>query len=80
VALRVVAGTFSVLEHTPLTAMGLTLLACCETDLASHILVVGHHGSMTSSRRTFLNAVGASTFIVSAGPTSYRASYYLTSW
>jgi competence protein ComEC len=33
--------------------------------------VVGHHGSKTSSRQAFLNAVGASTFIVSAGPTKY---------
>ena len=34
-------------------------------------MVVGHHGSMTSSRRAFLNAVSASVFIVSSGPTKY---------
>ena len=48
-----------------------TLLDCCASDLAAHILVVGHHGSKTSSRTAFLDAVGASTFIVSAGPTKY---------
>ena len=47
------------------------LLACCAADLAAQVLVVGHHGSETSSRQAFLNAVGASTFIVSAGPTKY---------
>jgi hypothetical protein len=34
-------------------------------------MVVGHHGSRTSSRQAFLNAVGATTFIVSSGPTKY---------
>src|SRR5437660_11053518 len=47
------------------------LLACCTSDLAANILVAGHHGSKTSSRKAFLDAVGASTFIVSAGPTKY---------
>jgi beta-lactamase superfamily II metal-dependent hydrolase len=47
------------------------LLACCASDLSAHILVAGHHGSKTSSRQLFLNAVGASTSIVSAGPTKY---------
>lgn len=36
-------------------------------------LVVGHHGSMTSSRRAFLDAVGASTFIISSGPHPYSS-------
>lgn len=48
-----------------------SLLACCASELPAKILVVGHHGSKTSSRRAFLNAVGASVFIVSAGPTKY---------
>ena len=48
-----------------------SLLACCAADLAAEVLVVGHHGSETSSREAFLNAVGASTFIVSSGPTKY---------
>ena len=47
------------------------LLACCAADLAARVMVVGHHGSMTSSRRAFLNAVSASVFIVSSGPTKY---------
>lgn len=47
------------------------LVTCCASDLAAHVLVVGHHGSRTSSRRAFLDAVGASTFIVSSGPLKY---------
>jgi competence protein ComEC len=47
------------------------LLACCASALNSDILVAGHHGSKTSSRVAFLDAVGATTFIVSAGPTKY---------
>jgi hypothetical protein len=35
--------------------------------------VVGHHGSRTSSRSAFLDAVGAKYFIVSAGPTKYAS-------
>ena len=48
-----------------------TLLACCTSDLAANVLVVGHHGSKTSSRRALLDAVKASVFIVSSGPTKY---------
>jgi hypothetical protein len=40
-------------------------------ELAAEVLVVGHHGSETSSRQAFLNAVGASTVIVSSGPMKY---------
>lgn len=47
------------------------LLACCAADLKADVLVVAHHGSMTSSRRAFLNAVGAKLFVVSSGPTKY---------
>lgn len=47
------------------------LLACCAADLKAEVLVVGHHGSKTSSRTKFLGAVGAQIFIVSAGPTKY---------
>ncbi|WP_135213173.1 SH3 domain-containing protein [Vitreimonas flagellata] len=39
--------------------------------LASDILIVGHHGSRTSSRRDFLDAVGADLFVVSSGPKRY---------
>lgn len=47
------------------------LVACCVADLRSDVLVVGHHGSMTSSRREFLDKVQASTFIISSGPHPY---------
>jgi beta-lactamase superfamily II metal-dependent hydrolase len=48
-----------------------TLLACCTSELAADVLVVGHHGSKTSSRKALLDAVNATIFIVSAGPTKY---------
>ena len=47
------------------------LLACCATNLAADVMIVGHHGSRTSSRRAFLDAVAASVFIVSSGPFKY---------
>lgn len=47
------------------------LLACCTADVKADLLIVGHHGSKTSSRTAFLNAVGANLFIVSSGPTKY---------
>jgi competence protein ComEC len=47
------------------------LLDCCLTDLKAEVLIVGHHGSKTSSRTKFLDAVAAKTFIISAGPTKY---------
>jgi competence protein ComEC len=48
------------------------LLACCAADLRSDMLVVGHHGSLTSSRRAFLDAVGASIYAISSGPYPYK--------
>jgi competence protein ComEC len=47
------------------------LLACCVADLKAEVLVAGHHGSKTSSRKKLLDAVGATIFIISAGPTKY---------
>lgn len=47
------------------------LLACCRDELHADVMVVGHHGSKTSSRKVFLDAVGAKTFVVSSGPTKY---------
>ncbi len=44
------------------------LLNCCKEDLKSDILVVGHHGSKTSSRKLFLDAIGAKMFILSSDP------------
>jgi beta-lactamase superfamily II metal-dependent hydrolase len=48
------------------------LLVCCAADLKSDVLVVGHHGSLTSSRSAFLDVVGASIYAISSGPYPYR--------
>lgn len=50
------------------------LAACCARELKSDVLVVGHHGSMTSSRNLLLDVVGASAFIVSSGPFKYSGT------
>jgi competence protein ComEC len=47
------------------------LLACCAAELAANVLVAGHHGSMTSSRRAFLDAVNPRFAILSSGPVRY---------
>lgn len=47
------------------------LLACCVSDLKADVMVSGHHGSMTSSRRAFLDAVAPSIFVISSGPNPY---------
>jgi hypothetical protein len=47
------------------------LVTCCASELAAQVMIAGHHGSRTSSRRTSLDAVGASVFVVSSGPTKY---------
>lgn len=57
---------------TPQSIEG-TLMACCASQLSAQILVVGHHGSKTSSRRVFLDAVDASIAIVSSGPARYQS-------
>ena len=38
----------------------------------NRVLVVGHHGSLTSSRAAFLDAVGASIYAISSGPYPYH--------
>lgn len=48
------------------------LLAGDTSQLKADALVVGHHGSLTSSRRVFLDAVGASIFAISSGPYPYH--------
>jgi competence protein ComEC len=53
------------------TSIEAGLLRCCALALRADVLVVGHHGSMTSSRRVFLDAVGAGVFVVSSGPHPY---------
>jgi competence protein ComEC len=47
------------------------LLACCIADIRADLLVAGHHGSMSSSRAVFVDAVGAKTFVISSGPKRY---------
>jgi competence protein ComEC len=49
------------------------LLKCCAQDLFADVLIVGHHGSMTSSRNAFTDAVGASIYAISSGPKKYGA-------
>ena len=49
------------------------LITCCLADLRADALVVGHHGSLTSSRRAFLDAVGASIYAISSGPHPYKS-------
>lgn len=59
-------------EPAPSSVEG-ELLACCRPQLRSDILIVGHHGSKTSSRRSFLDATSSYAFVVSAGPTRYAS-------
>lgn len=47
------------------------LLACCTGDLAANVLIAGHHGSMTSSRKALLDAVSPTISVVSSGPRKY---------
>lgn len=47
------------------------LLDCCKADLKADALIVGHHGSSTSSRLPFIEAVGANVFVISSGPHTY---------
>jgi beta-lactamase superfamily II metal-dependent hydrolase len=48
-----------------------SLITCCASEVSAAILIAGHHGSKTSSRHAFLDAVGASIFVVSSGPMRY---------
>jgi competence protein ComEC len=49
------------------------LIQCCAADIRADALVVGHHGSLTSSRGAFLDAVRASTYVISSGPHPYKS-------
>lgn len=53
----------------PVTEIEGALLANFRADLDVDILQVGHHGSRTSSRKSFLEAVTPRFALVSAGPT-----------
>ena len=48
-----------------------TLLATKKRLLDTDVLVVGHHGSMTSSRAEFLDAISPRIALVSSGPFPY---------
>ncbi len=48
-----------------------TLITCCADAVRADVLIVGHHGSRTSSRQTFLDEVQASDYIISSGPFPY---------
>ncbi len=50
------------------------LLSCCANELRADVMVIGHHGSMTSSRALFLDKVGAKQFIISSGPFAYSGT------
>jgi beta-lactamase superfamily II metal-dependent hydrolase len=50
------------------------LLAKFKTALPADVLIVGHHGSMTSSRVNFLDAVDADNFVISVGPKLYSGT------
>jgi len=47
------------------------LLACWLADIRADLLVAGHHGSKSSSRAAFVDAVGAKIFVISSGPKRY---------
>ena len=47
------------------------LLACCATELKADVLVVGHHGSKTSTRQAFLQAIAPTVTVISSGPHKY---------
>lgn len=49
------------------------LATCCSDALKADVMIVGHHGSKTSSRTATLDKIQASLFLVSAGPTRYAS-------
>lgn len=53
------------------------LLNCCAADLKADALIVGHHGSKSSSRSTFIDAVGAKVYVISSGPHTYGKNHII---
>jgi len=47
------------------------LAACCATELKADVLIVGHHGSKTSTRQAFLQAIAPKVTVISSGPHKY---------
>jgi competence protein ComEC len=50
------------------------LIKCCSDSIVADVLVLGHHGSKTSSRTAFLDAVSATDYIISSGPKPYSGT------
>lgn len=61
------AGTGLLLAPGDLDTTGEARLLASNPDLRAQVLLVGHHGSRSSSSLPFLGAVGAKTAIVQAG-------------
>src|SRR5690349_5074881 len=49
------------------------VLATYRAQIDADVLIVGHHGSMSSSRAAFLAAVTPKISVISAGPTLYKS-------
>jgi competence protein ComEC len=50
------------------------LLRDAREAIKADVMVMGHHGSMTSSRAAFVQAVGARIFVISSGPLKYSGN------
>jgi len=53
------------------TSIERELLGCCTGDLTANVVIVAHHGSRSSFRKAFLDALASSITIVSFGPKNY---------
>lgn len=60
-------------EPSPKSAEG-EILACCAADLDADVLISAHHGSKTSSRTKFVDAVSPKIVVVSSGPHKYSGT------
>jgi competence protein ComEC len=49
------------------------VLAKYRTQIDADVLVAGHHGSMSSSRKAFVDAVSPKVSVISSGPTKYQS-------
>jgi hypothetical protein len=47
------------------------VLACCANDLRADVMIVGHHGSRTSTRRALIDSVKPKVAVISSGPKKY---------
>lgn len=48
------------------------MLATYPVAVDADVLIVGHHGSKSSSRSAFVQAVSPTVSVISAGPTKYQ--------